>query len=155
MLAAPVANTRAAGGDEGGAGQLLQARGAADMVMMFVAVEEVFDVAQLEAEAADVGGDEIGAALGAAVDQDMPVAAGDEDGGDAAGADEVGVGVEADRRGGFIPVVPVLAGRGPQRAGLFDRRLGALDLARGLAEGDGDLLRGEQEREANEHRRRR
>ena len=42
--------------------------------------------------------------LGPGVDQDMALAAGDEDGGNAAGADQIGVGVDPDRRRGLVPI---------------------------------------------------
>ena len=52
------------------AGQLLQPRNPADMVEMLVAVEQELDVAEPEAEPADVVRDEVGAGS-VAVDQDM------------------------------------------------------------------------------------
>ena len=53
------------------AGQLLQPRDPADMVVVLVALEDDLHVAEPESELADIGRDQVGARLGPAVDQDM------------------------------------------------------------------------------------
>ena len=79
--------------------------------------------------------------FGAGVDQDVAVAAGDEDRGDPARADEIGVAVDPHRRRGLVPIVRAGARRDPLRPGLLDRRARPLDLLRRAAEREDDLLR--------------
>ena len=143
-------------GDELRAGKALQLGEATDMVEMLVAVEQIFDVRRCEAELADVVGDQRGAFLRAAVDQDVSRRIGDQDRRDAASADQIGVAENADGRRRLVPVVPVLASAGPQRPCDLDRRARPLDLLR-LAEGNHDRqdLRGRGSDEANEHSSRR
>ena len=71
-----------------------------------------------------------------AVDQDVAVAADDQDRRDPARADQIGVGVDADRRRGLVPVVRSRAFRNPQRSRRFDRRTRLLDNPRRLAQRD-------------------
>ncbi len=98
------------------AGGLRETRHSADMVEMLMAVEKDLHVGRIEAEAADVAKHDLGAGLGAAVDKDMAVIAGDEDRGDAAGPDEIAVAMDAEGRGGLVPFVPILALGGEARA---------------------------------------
>src|SRR4029079_12266723 len=102
-------------------------------------------------EVADVVDDEVGGVFRTAVDQDAAGITHDQDRRYPAGTDEVGVGVDADGWRGPVPVVGVLAGVGPHGSGDLDRRARLLRVGRRLAERDGDLLRGEEEGEANEH----
>ncbi len=143
-------------GDERRAAQPLQLCNAADMVEMLMAVQDELHVLQPEAKRADVVGDDVRALLGPAVDQDVAVAADDQDRGNATGTDEIGVGVDADRRRRLVPGVGILrtvANSRPARPGAFDRRSRLLDDARRLAEGDGDLRRRQQrdDQRASEH----
>ena len=91
------------------AGQLLQPRDAADMVEMLMAVQQIFDVARAGSRAARIlSATRSAPASVPRVDQDMALVAGDQDGGNAAGADQIGVGVDADRRRRLVPVVKSL-----------------------------------------------
>ena len=128
-------------GDQCGAGQLLQPGDAADMIGMLVAVEDEPDVAQLDAELADIVGDQVGGIVGPAIDQHVAVVAGDQDHRNAAGADEVGVGVDPHRRGRLVPLIPIAARRRPGRPGLTDRGFRRRVVMRRAAERDGDLHR--------------
>ena len=73
------------------------------MVVMLVTGQDVADVADAVAERLDVVGDNPRIFLGSAVDQDISRAPHDKDRGNAATADQVGVGVNPDRRGRLIP----------------------------------------------------
>ena len=138
--------------DELGAGQLLQARHSADMVEVLMAVEQVADVAQVEAKPADVGGDQVGAHLGPGVDEDVPGVAGDEDRRNPASADEIGIGMDPHRRRRLVPLVIFLAARGEQRAVRFDRSARTLHLSWLLQrDRERDDLRQREGGEASEH----
>ena len=137
-------------------GQLLEPRHPADMIEMLMAHQQVFYVLQLEAERADIGGNQVGTLFRPGVDQDMALAAGHEDRGNAAGADQIGVGVDSDRRRRLVPIGGISASGGPLGPRFLDRSPWALDLTRRLAERYGDLLGGQRQREeANEHSSRR
>ena len=58
--------------------QLLKAPNAADMVDMLMTLEQDANVLQSETKLANVRGDQVGAFLRAAVDQDMPLVPGDQ-----------------------------------------------------------------------------
>lgn len=116
---------------------------------MLMAVEEDFDVARLETELADIVGNEVRVRVGPAVDQYVAGGIGDQDRGDAAGADEIGIAEDSDRRRGLFVIVPRFARGGEFRARDFDRRARLLDQL-GPAERDDDLLRGEREEKASE-----
>ncbi len=112
------------------------------MIVMLVAVDDIFDVGRLEPEPADVGGDEIGTDLGPAVDQHVTVLAGQQQRGDPARPDIIGIAVDAHRRRRVVPPVPARAlprisgTGGRERRGIFGRRLGP-------AKRHHDLLQGE------------
>ena len=82
--------------------------------------------------------DEVGGLLGPTVDQDIAVAADDQDRRDAAGSDEVSVPVDPNRRRGLGPVIRSVARHHPSGTRAFDRRTWLLDHAR-LAERDDEL----------------
>ena len=126
------------------------------MVVMLVAVEKDPDVAELEPQLADTVGDKVRARrLRSGVDQYVAVRAGDQDGADAARADEIGVAVDAHRRCGVVPSILAGAGLREGGSGFFDRGNRPLDVARRLPEWNRNL-REEQRREesgteASEH----
>jgi hypothetical protein len=121
------------------------------MVVMLVAVKQILDIAQPETELLNVGGDEIGALLGPAVDQDVAGGIGDQDGRDSAGSDEIGVAEDADRRRGLVVIVPVLALQREFGAGDLDRRARLLEVVRISERNDDGKDLGGGEDQASEH----
>ena len=109
---------------------------------MFVANQQIFDVTEPEAEPADIFGNQLGACFRATVNQNMAIFARDENRGNAAGANEIGVRVDPNRRRRLVPIGRISANLGPQGSGLLDWGLGTLYLARGLAQREGQLSRG-------------
>jgi hypothetical protein len=116
---------------------------------MLVAVEQIFDVGQLEAELADVVGDEVRVLFGPAVDQDVACRIGDQNRRNPARADQIGVAEDSDRRRGLGVIVPGLARVRELGSGDLDRRARLVDQP-GPAERDDDLLRREREEQASE-----
>src|SRR5205814_5030667 len=102
----------------------------ADMIEMLVAGEDEADVPDAITERADIVGDELGILFGRAVDQNVALVADDQDRSEAAGPDQIGVSMDADRRRGLVRVSRVIAGDSPARAGAFDRSARLLDKAR-------------------------
>ena len=105
-------------------------------------------------ELANVVGNEVCVLLRASVDEDVAVVSGDQDGRDAAGADEIGVGVNPNRRRGLFPVRRILADAREGRTRALDWRSCLLDPRRCLPEGNRDILAGEGQRDnsnASEH----
>src|SRR5690606_28049267 len=102
-------------GQQARAGTALELRQPADVVEMLVAVEEELHVGQREAQRFDIGGDRRGTFGGATVDQHVALIAGDEQRRDPARADVPGVAVDAERRTGLVPIVPVGADFDPTR----------------------------------------
>ncbi len=137
-------------------GQLLQAADAADMVDMLVAVQQNPHVRRTEAELANVADDEVRAGFGPGIDEDMALASGDQDRGDPARADEIGVGVDPDRRRRLVPIVIVVADGIERRTGGLDRSPRLFDLLRSRSKRNADKRRLRRHRcaqreEASEH----
>ena len=112
------------------------------MVEMLVAVQQDLHVAEPEPEAADVAGDGVRTAFGAAVDQYVAVLPGDQDRRNTAGPDHVGTAENAYRRRRLVEVVPLLARRGISRPCDLDRSDRLFNLTRRRPERNHNLLRG-------------
>ena len=113
----------------------LQVRQTPDMVEVHVALEQHLYILDAEPERSDVGRDQPGARCGAPVDQDVSRIAGDQDCRDTAGADVPAVAVNAERRAGFVPVVPVGTGIHPLFASAA-LVIGSRELRRHSQQGD-------------------
>jgi len=117
----------AAAQDGGGVGagidrrsaQLLQAREAADMVIMLMAGEQGLHFGDRVAKRGDIGFHDLRSRLGPAVDQHDPRIADNQDRSNAAGAHVIDIAVDLVWRGGLVPFVPIGAGSGPSSAVLF------------------------------------
>ena len=141
-LAAPVLSTfcRRRRCHQRRAGQLLQPRDAADMVEMLMAVSRYLMSVSRKPSCRILSAIRSAPFSVPASIRTWPSLAGDQDRGDAAGADQIGVAVDADRRRRLVPVgpnrrkLPPIAG---PHSSIGARR--PLDLARRLAERDGDL----------------
>jgi hypothetical protein len=111
-----------------------------------MAVEEDSYAGKREAKRANVLSDERCTAIGAGIDHDRSLLAGDQNRRNAAGADVIGIGENLRWLSGIVPAVAVLAGSREVGAKAFDRSDLTLDLRRRLLQRNGDELdRGQSE----------